>query len=172
MGLTIESSEITKEKLLEIQDFNDKTKENIEKSDILIVPKFQFRENKDRVFYAITSNFYKIAQEEIKDNTITLCENEGEEKTLTLHHGEVWIPILLISIDPIKDVLLPSLISLAINYISSKFNRETKKDTLKVHLQIIVEDKKTKKSKALKYDGPVSGLKQINVNAQSLFEEK
>ena len=173
MSLTIEDSNITREKLLEVTDFSDETKKNIEKSDILVVPRFQFRESNSRVFYASTPDFYKLAQNELRNGTtIALCENQGEEKTLTLRSGEIWIPILLISIDPIKDVLLPSLISLVTNYISSKFSRETKKDSLKVHLEIIVEDKNTKKSKALKYEGPVSGLKDLNINAKSLFEER
>jgi len=172
MKFKITNSEISKESLLKISDFNKETKEKIMNSDILILPNLGFRDNESRCFPAGTSDFLKLAKQELKEYNINLCENAGDEKSLTLHSGEIWIPILMISIDPLKDVVLPTLINFVSNYVFYKFTSDAKKDKIEVHMKIIVEDDKSKKTKELSYDGPVSGLKDLNVDAKSLFDEK
>jgi hypothetical protein len=172
MTIKITDSEISKDSLIKISDFNESTKKNITDSDILILPNLGFRDENARCFPAGTSDFLKLAKQELKDYCINLCENEGNEKSLTLHSGEIWIPILMISIDPLKDVVLPTLINFVSSYIFYKFSKDAKEDKVDVHLKIIVEDKNSKTTKQLSYEGNVSGLKAINVDAKSLFEEK
>lgn len=163
--MKITDSDITIDNLLSIEDFNHQTKDKIQNSDILLLPLLEFGDKKERVFYPETSSFYKLAVADLSDYTINICENQEEEKTLTLHSEEIWLPIILISIDPLKDVILPMVISFIYDYLIYRFPKESNKDI--AHVQIIIHDKKRKLSKKLKYDGPVSGineLKKIDVN--------
>ena len=171
MTFEIKESDITREKLSCIKGFTEETKQNINNSDILILPKLDFRNCKTRVFHAPTSDFLKIAKEELKQFKINLCENKGEEKSLTLRCGEVWIPTLLISIEPLKDIILPTILNLIVNYIFYKFGKKAEQDGLDIHLEILVENKQSKITKSLKYDGKLSGLKSLNVDAKELFKE-
>ncbi|MBI5073093.1 hypothetical protein HZA99_04705 [Candidatus Woesearchaeota archaeon] len=172
MELKITDSDILRSQLLEIKDFDQETKRKISESDILIIPNQGFRGNNHRFFYEGTSDFLKLARQELNNYSVALCENEGSEKSLTLHSGEIWIPVLMVSIDPLKDVVLPTIINFVSSYIFYKFSKDAKEDKVDVHLKIIVEDKKTKVTKSLSYDGKVSGLKSINIDAKKMFSEK
>lgn len=172
MELKITDSNISKQQLLDIQDFSDATKKRISDSDILILPNMNFRDITDRCFYEGASDFFKLAKQELSTYSIALCENEGNEKSLTLHSGEIWIPVLMISIDPLKDMILPAVINFVTSYIFYKFITDAKEDKLDVHLKIIVENKKTRITKTIAYDGNVSGLKALNIDTKALFKEK
>ena len=173
MTIKITKSDITSDNLLSIDDFDRETKDRIRNSDILLVPRLDFGDKKERAFYSETSNFLKFAKTELKSYTINICENRGQEKTIGLHSADIWLPILLISIDPLKDVVLPTIISLISNYLFYRFTNEAKDDKRQVHLQLVVHDKKRKISKCLKYDGPLSGLKELEeIDANKIFGRK
>ncbi|MCJ7570439.1 MAG: hypothetical protein MUO82_00960 [Candidatus Thermoplasmatota archaeon] len=168
-------TEITIDNLLSIKDFNETTKDRIKKSDILLVPQLEFKDKKDRVFYPETSNFLKFArkQKELKSVSINICENQGQEKTLDLHYDEIWLPILLVSLEFIKNVGLPIITSLISNYLFYRYTKGFKEDKQKVHIQIIVNDGKSKSSKKLEYNGPISGLDQFKkIDVNKIFDEK
>jgi len=171
VSLKISNSDLTREKLLAISEFTEKTKAKIQNSDILLVPKMQVRDSSHRCFSAPTSDFYKLMKSDMSQYNIGLCENEGEEKTLTLHCIEIWIPDILVSIDPVKDVMLPALVSFIVNYISYKYFQSKDTDEPDVHLKIYVENKKTKVTKSLEYNGKYSGLKALKINAKDIFKE-
>ena len=173
MTIEITKSDISIENLLSIEDFDRATKDRIQNSDILLVPVLEFRDKKERAFYSETSNFLKFAKNELMGYTINICENQGQEKTIDLRSADIWLPSLLISIDPLKDVVLPTIISLISNYLFYRFTNEAKDDKRQVHLQLVVHDKKRKISKCLKYDGPLSGLKELEeIDANKIFGRK
>ena len=173
MTIKITESDITIDNLLSIEDFDRETKDRIQNSEILLVPLLEFRDKKERVFHSETSNFLKFAKTELKSYTINICENRGQEKTIGLHSADIWLPILLISIDPLKDVVLPTIISLISNYLFYCFTNEAKDDKRQVHLQLVVHDKKRKISKCIEYDGPISGLNQLEkIEVNKIFGRK
>ncbi len=57
MTIKITKSDITIDNLLSIEDFDRETKDRIQNSDILLVPRLDFRDKKERAFYPETSNF-------------------------------------------------------------------------------------------------------------------
>jgi hypothetical protein len=173
MAIEVVDSDITLEGLLSIEDFDKDTKSRIQKSEILLLPFSVFGDKNERAFYPETSDFLKFAKTELDDYKIDICENKGKEKTEILQSADVWLPILLISIDPLKDVILPIIVSLISNYLFYKSKKETKDDEGSVNVQIIIHDKKRNISKNLKYDGPVSGLDQLNaIDVNKIFEGK
>lgn len=173
MTIKITKSDITLDNLLSIEDFDSETINKIQNSDILLVPVLEFRDKKERAFYSETSNFLKFAKTELKDYTINICENQGQEKTIGLHSADIWLPILLISIDPLKDVVLPTIVSLISNYLIYHYTNKVKDDKRQVHLKLVVHDKKRKISKCLKYDGPISGLNQLEkIDVNKIFGRK
>ena len=173
MTIKITELDITIDNLLSIDDFDRETKDRIQNSDILLVPRLDFGDKKERAFYSETSNFLKFAKTELKGYTINICEKQGQEKTIGLHSADIWLPILLISIDPLKDVVLPTIISVISNYLFYRFTNKVKDDKRQVHLQLVVHNKKRKISKCLKYDGPISGLNQLEkIDVDELFGRK
>lgn len=173
MTIKITESDITIDNLLSIGDFDGETKNKIQNSDILLVPRLDFRDKKERLFYSETSNFLKFTKTELKGYTINICENQGQEKTIGLHSADIWLPILLISIYPLKDVVLPTINSLISNYLFYRFTNKDKDNKRQVHLQLVVHDKKRKISKCIEYDGPISGLNQLEkIDVNKIFGRK
>lgn len=171
MELKITDSDMTVDSLLSIEDFNSETKNRIQNSDILLVPLFEFGGKKERTFYSETTNFFKFAKNNLKNFTINICENRGQEKILRLHSAETWLPLLLVNIDPLKDIALPTIISLISNYVYYISTKEAKGKN--VRFQIIVHDKKRKISKKLEYEGHISGLNQLKkININTIFGDK
>lgn len=173
MTTKVTDSDITLDGLLSFEGFDKDTKDRIQKSEILLLPSNVFGDKNERAFYPETPDFLKFAKTELNDYKIDICENKGKEKTEILQSADVWLPVLLISIDPLKDAVLPTLVSLLSSYIFYKSKKETKDDEGAVHVQIIIHDKKRNISKNLKYDGPVSGLDQLNeIDVNKIFEGK
>lgn len=173
MTIEVVDSDITVESLLSIEDFDNDTKSRIQKSDIILLPFNVFRDKNERAFYPETSDFLKFAKTELNDCKIDICENRGNEKTAILLSADVWLPILLISIDPLKDVILPIIVSLISDYLFYRSKKEIKDDEFSVKVQIIIHDKKRNISKNLKYEGPASGLDQLNtIDINKIFEGK
>lgn len=171
-NIKITGTDVTIDKLLSIEDFNEETKEKIQKTDILLLPVLEFRNKKERAFYPETNNFLKFLkkQDDLKNISINLCENQGQEKILSLHHDEIWLPILLISYELLKNIGLPIITSLISNYLFYMYKKE---DESTVHVQIIVTKNKGKISKKIDYNGPPSGLNQFKkIDINKIFDEK
>lgn len=166
--MEIIESDLTRKQLLDNSAFDAATKEKINTADILLVPEFEFRGEAVRFFPEGSSDFLKLLRQEMPNLSVVLCENSGNEKSLGLHSGDIYIPVLMVSIDPFKDVILPTLINFITSYAFSKLGTTTNS---KVHLTICVEDKKSRVTKRIRYDGPASGLKDLNVDSRGLFKK-
>ena len=157
MGISISDSDISRELLLEIPDFNENTKKNITDADVLIVPKFFERRGQNlRRFPEGVSDFSKLATQELRDYSVRFCENEGDEGSYIQRSAIITIATLLISY-----VLLPLVVNFVSNYIYYKFlgRRKLDESTQSVSLEIIVEE--NGKFKKISYMGPVMGLEDI-----------
>ena len=68
MGISISDSDISRELLLRVPDFNENTKKNIADADVLIVPKFvEHRGQTLRRFPVSASDFTKLAKHELSE---------------------------------------------------------------------------------------------------------
>lgn len=161
--LEINDSNVTFDSLIKNDSFNDDTKARAKEADILILPDFNIREGVDRAFQSDTVSFYKYSRVYTDDYKIELYENKGEEKVLSLHSFDIWIPTVFIA----SSILLPLFINLISSYVYDKLKgRES--DEATVHFKLIVEDKDKKKSKTIYYKGPHSTFKdkfdKIDIN--------
>ena len=157
MSISISESDISRESLLAIPEFDENTKKNIADADILIVPKFV--EHKGQIlrrFPAETADFVKLAIQKLDEYNVSLCENEGDERSYSQQFAEITIPAFLIT-----HILLPLAVGFVVSYISHKFisGNSSDESTQSVSLEIIVEENEQRKK--ISYTGPISGLKEI-----------
>lgn len=107
---------------------------------ILIVPRLRQGEF---CFASETIDFVNVSKKTF-DN-INVLHNEGEDiKVISLHSIDIWLPNLIVT-----SVILPTVIGLLVNYVSSKiFNKKEKSN---VDFKMIVKD--GKKQKEISYNG-------------------
>ncbi|NFI05219.1 hypothetical protein FC959_12550 [Clostridium botulinum] len=161
--MEINDSNITFNSLIQNDSFNADTKIRAKEADVLILPDFGVREGIDRAFQSDTISFYKYSRTYSNHYKIDLYENKSEEKILSLHSFDIWIPTIFIA----SSILLPFVINLTSSYVYDKLKgRES--DEATVHFHLIVEDKDKKKTKSLYYKGPHSAFKdkfdKIDIN--------
>lgn len=163
----------SREEWANVEDFDASTKKRIKNSEILLVPEVGFREESGRLFASETPTFLKYMKKELPKNSVSLCENEGSENFLQLKSSEIFLPIVNVSIDLIKDVGLPTFIALITGYIFWRHPREAKKKDAKVKFEIQIDSTKDKKAISIKYDGPIQGIeKAMNpIDINKLFKQ-
>lgn len=166
--IEIKDCDTSYETLMLRDEFSTDTKERAKLADVLILPDFDIKEDVDRAFQPDTINFYKYAKSTAKNYNIELFENRGEEKILSLHSFDIWLPTIYI----VSNILLPFIINISSTYVSDMMKgRES--DEATVHFHLIIEDKNKNKSKSLFYKGPHSSFKENfeKIDINSLWEE-
>ena len=162
----IKDSSITKAMLVDKDYLSDDTKASVNNSDIVLLPFERFRESEVRCFACESIDFYKYVKQKQEGLSITFLENKNEVKTITLHSLDIWMPLILIVMEQQNQLAI--VLNLISSFIYDKYKGLLKKEPANVHLDIIVEDKNSRKSKKISFVGPVEvfqeKFKQIDIN--------
>lgn len=166
--LEVHKSNMKLETYMNMDVFNDETKERAKRADILLLPNLEMR-GEDRVFQPNTVDFYKYSVvNQNNDYKIELFENKGEEKILALHSFDIWMPIIAIG----TEFLLPIVTGLVTNYVGDRMKGRPN-DEPTVHFELLVENKEKGTSKHISYKGSVEGFKESfeKIDVNKFWEE-
>lgn len=145
--------------LFELDIFSDETKDRVHDADLILLPEIDVFEGFKKAFRPNTKSFYKFALAHHKANyKIELFENKGEEKILSFHSWDIYLPVLYLR----NKVLLPNVIELICEYVDFK-TKNGRHDEPIVNLILKVEDGEICKEYA--YKGLVEGLKEAFNNS-------
>lgn len=154
---------------MEMDVFNNDTKERVKNADIVLLPNLGIRDGVERAFQPDTVAFYKysVANKD-SDIKIELFENKGEEKVLALHSFDIWIPMMYVA----GSVMLPIAINLVSSYVYDRMKGRPK-DEPTVHFNLLYEDKEKGVSKHLSYKGSIEGFKENfeKVDVNKIWED-
>lgn len=159
-GVKIEKTDFNIEEFMNKESFNEETKEKMKNADILILPEFNFRESGSNGFYEESADFRKYLRSELSDISIEFYENNGEYKSLGLHSGDIWMPILYLVGEWALGRGLDYIVNLSHEYIVNKYNISKEEEDSKI-AHAIYYTKKNDETTIIKYDGPVSGLDSV-----------
>lgn len=144
--------------------------EDIKKADILIIPEENFREEGDVVFPETTREFLEYLQGQIpKDMSVDIAISDEDFRKIELHSDLVNVATIIVS---------SAAFSIACNLLSSFLYDMAKKllkkpEDLNAKVKIISEETKTKKTKSITYEGPVSGIKEaLEQASKDLFKDE
>ena len=149
-------TDITFEKIYEKEYIPPEYLNDIKEANFLIIPNEEFRDEKGTFFPETTRQFFEYIKESSEKDIIAyIAISDDDFQQLELHSAVVDVATIIV-----KDIVLP----IAINLISSflydlikNYHRAPNETSAKV--RIITEETKTKKSKIITYEGPVSGVK-------------
>lgn len=165
----INNTDVTFETIYEKEYCPKQYLDDIKSANLLIIPIEGYRDEPSVVFPETTKDFYDFIKKNEADGLKSdIVIADSEFKNLELHS-------MLINLAPVivNSIFLP----LAINLISSflydmikKFRRKKEESSAKV--SVIVEETKTKKSKKITYEGPISEFKDsVEPLVKDLFKE-
>lgn len=144
--------------------------EDIKKADILIIPEENFREEGDVLFPETTREFLEYLQEQIpKDMSVDIAISDEDFRKIELHSDLVNVATIIVS---------STAFSIACSMVASFLYDMAKKllkrpQDLNAKVKIISEETKTKKTKSITYEGPVSGIKEaLEQASKDLFKDE
>lgn len=165
--IKISDSDISFEALFVQENIDDETMLRARNANILFLPDSNIREG-IRAFQGQTLSFYKYALSKEEYGKVELFENSGQERVLSLHDHNIFLPTMLAS-----SVVLPVVLNLVTNYLYDLCSKSRDQGNLNVNFKIIIENQEKGISKQLVYQGPVQGLKNTlkGIDVDKLFED-
>ena len=155
--IVIEDSIETKKDFICRKGIEDALRGELDKADILILPKKDFREGVPFCVPECTREIFQFLKTELAktDNSIDLAISDDEYTEIELHDVCVYLPDLYMNV-----ILLPLAINLLSSWIYDKFsgNPATKEEP-KVKITIIVATPKG--NKRIKFEGDNKSFKQL-----------
>lgn len=131
-------------------------KEELNKSDILLLPLENFRENIPLCFHSGTRSLYLFLKENHPEFKADLCIGKKEFKEIALHNDEFRLGTFLL-----ECILAPTFVSVLSYYVKKNLSHKSD-DKVTVNF-IIVNDKSSKESLEISFRGsPVEMEKKIN----------
>lgn len=106
---------------------------------------------------ALKAETYPLAKWLKKNKPSIPIEIEPCDKTFSLNSNEYWIPLAFLA----NDVGLPLFVSALYDYLKDKTREMLSGESDKVHLHVI--RKKGNSYQEITYDGPVEGLKELEL---------
>ena len=157
MSLEIKECDINFNEIVLNSDLNQDTKNKIMDSALVFLPNSFLNSNSKRQFAAETSDLYKYIKQTHPEIKSSFFENPGEEKTEILCSAYIVLPDIFI--DLAKDIAIPIIVQILSSYVYDKLGGIIKpNDRVKTDIYYTDNDSKTMN---IKYDGPMSGLKDI-----------
>ena len=167
--IEIEETDITFDSIYDKPFIPQDYIEDIKKADILIIPEENFREEGDVLFPETTREFLEYLQEQIpKDMSVDIAISDEDFRKIELHSDLVNVATIIVS---------STAFSLACSLVASFLYDMAKKllkrpQDLNAKVKIISEETKTKKTKSITYEGPVSGIKEaLEQASKDLFKD-
>lgn len=168
--IEIEETDITFESIYDKPFIPQDYIEDIKKADILIIPEENFREEGDVLFPETTREFLEYLQEQIpKDMSVDIAISDEDFRKIELHSDLVNVATIIVS---------SAAFSIACSLVASFLYDMAKKllkrpENLNAKVKIIAEETKTKKTKSITYEGPVSGIKEaLEQASKDLFKDE
>lgn len=168
--IEIEETDITFESIYDKPFIPQDYVEDIKKADILIIPEENFREEGDVLFPETTREFLEYLQEQIpKDMSVDIAISDENFRKIELHSDLVNVATIIVS---------SAAFSIACSLVASFLYDMAKKllkrpEDLNAKVKIIFEETKTKKTKSITYEGPVSGIKEaLEQASKDLFKDE
>lgn len=154
--IEIEETDITFESIYDKPFIPQAYIEDIKRADILIIPEESFREEGDILFPETTREFLEYLQEEIpKDMSVDIAISDVNFRKIELHSDLVNVATIIVSSAAFN--IACGLVASFLYDMAKKLLR--KPEDLNAKVKIISEETKTKKTKSITYEGPVSGIK-------------
>lgn len=159
MSIEVTDCEFNIKDIVQKSDLNQTTKDKLTNSAIIVLP-ISFPNSVQRGNFASeTPNILKYIRSTHPEIDVGLFENPGEEKIQILQAADIIFPTFFIDIA--KEYTNQILIAIISSYLYDKLKGDPNRDKKRVKTQIIYEDSETKITKHVSYEGPVSGLKDI-----------
>lgn len=159
MTIEIEELDVHLEDIIQLDITDPTMKKQLLCSDIVILPNSFLKSRKPGSFASETSNLVKYARLKNPDLKIALYDgSETEQKIDILHSQDLYFPIIYFCI---SSVAVPIIVNLLTDYIKFRFQGDPDNGKQRVICNLVIENKTSGVTKNLHYDGPVSGLSDI-----------
>jgi len=158
MTLEVKYEEINILDVIEKSGLSPEKKAILSKSKIILFPAAFSTSHERGDFPFETPNLLKFIRVNYPEIKIDIFENSGEEKALALHAADVILPSLYFAIQDIAITVIGGILSA---YLYDKFKGIPDSDKNRVKTEIFIEDRDNGLTKHITYEGPVSGLENI-----------
>ena len=144
--------------------------EDIKKANFLIIPEENFKGKEMLLFPETTREFFDYVRDNTNDVIVSdIAISDEAFQKIEMHSATITVATIIV-----KWMIFPiatGVVSAFLYDLIKKYRRKPDETTAEVNM--IVEDKKTKKSKRITYKGPVDGVKDaLEAAAKNLFKEE
>lgn len=143
--------------------------DEIKKANLLIVPNENFRKKGDVLFPETTREFFEYIQDHPNDEIVAdIAISDDNFQRIELHSAVIEVATIIVNV-----VVLPVAINMISNYLYDLIKKYHRKpEDTSARLKIISEETKTKKTKIISYEGPVSEVKEtLEIATKEIFSE-
>lgn len=143
--------------------------DDIKNADILVIPEEDCKEQGDFLFPETTTDFLNYLRDNLPSElSVDIAVSDEEYNKLELHSASIILATVVIKKHAVEVVI--GMISAFLYDLCKKLLR--KPEDLSTKVKIISEETKTKKSKMITYEGPVSGIKDaLEQASKDLFKD-
>ena len=162
-------SDLTFEKIYEKKYIPSEYLDEIKKANLLIVPNENFRKKGDVLFPETTREFFEYIQDHPNDEIVAdIVISDDNFQRIELHSAVIEVATIIVNV-----VVLPVAINMISNYLYDLIKKYHRKpEDTSARLKIISEETKTKKTKIISYEGPVSEVKEtLEIATKEIFSE-
>ena len=162
-------SDLTFEKIYEKKYIPSEYLDEIKKANLLIVPNENFRKKGDVLFPETTREFFEYIQDHPNDEIVAdIAISDDNFQRIELHSAVIEVATIIVNV-----VVLPVAINMISNYLYDLIKKYHRKpEDTSARLKIISEETKTKKTKIISYEGPVSEVKDtLEIATKEIFSE-
>ena len=167
--LKIVDTDITFEQIYDKEYIPKEYLEDIKKANFLIIPNEGFRDAGDVLFPETTLEFFDFIRDSSGEEVVADIAISGEDfQRIELHSASIEVATIIVE-SAIFNIAI-GIVSAFLYDLIKKYRRTPEETSAKV--KIITKETKTKKSKMITYEGPVSGVKDaLDQAAKNLFSE-
>lgn len=162
-------SDLTFEKIYEKKYIPSEYLDEIKKANLLIVPNENFRKKGDVLFPETTREFFEYIQDHPNDEIVAdIAISDDNFQRIELHSAVIEVATIIVNV-----VVLTVAINMISNYLYDLIKKYHRKpEDTSARLKIISEETKTKKTKIISYEGPVSEVKEtLEIATKEIFSE-
>ncbi len=151
MAHKIEKIDFKLEEYIEKYIQSEYIKEELKKSDLILLPYENFRDQKGPLFPENFLNFYSYCKENFRDFNTEICIEEDDYKEIVLHSNDLNLGKWLVGA-----IITPVIVNLISGYIENEIGAD-KLDKTNIKIEII-ENEGYKK---ISYEGDIENFKEI-----------
>lgn len=168
-NVKISDTEISFEQIYNKEYIPKEYIEDIKKANLLIIPDENFRDEGDILFPETTREFFDYIKDNANDNIVAdIAISDDDFQRIELHSAVIAVATIIV-----QYAVLPvatGMIATFLYDLIKKHHRKPEDTSAKV--KIITEESKTKRSKMITYEGPVSGIKDaLDQAAKDIFSK-